>query len=438
MKKRYGHFLFFGLILFTIGLSGCGGKAGPLDASWLNEAHLVHLIEPIVFQGDSVEIVHIYCEYPDYEWVGDPDEGITCVDDVARAAVFYLRNYHYTGNLHSKDHALKLLKFVEKMQAPNGAFYNFIFRNGKINKTHENSRARAGWWTWRAIWAMGEAACLLGKEEPDRAKSWLEAMERVFPLVDSLLAVYPKTRQSEGLVFPDWLPFGTAGDQAGVLLLALNQYAAAGGPINVETFRRRLLEGILQMQAGDKNMPPYGAFLSWQNTWHAWGNVQATSVLQCWNMLNQSQKKVVLRQADYFLPWQLKEGFLNEFALTKSNNGLELLHIKRFPQIAYGIRPMVWAALEAYRQTGQEEYGRLAGQLAGWFFGQNPANAQMYFPENGRCYDGIISVEKVNRNAGAESTIEALLALQEVRQNPIAAKQLQAFINSKRKKENQN
>ena len=35
----------------------------------------------------------------------------------------------------------------------------------------------------------------------------------------------------------------------------------------------------------------------------------------------------------------------------------------------------------------------------------------MYDPTTGRGYDGIVFGEKVNYNAGAESTVEALLSL---------------------------
>ena len=34
----------------------------------------------------KVGIVHIYSEYPDYEFEIEPKEGFTCVDDVARAS----------------------------------------------------------------------------------------------------------------------------------------------------------------------------------------------------------------------------------------------------------------------------------------------------------------------------------------------------------------
>jgi hypothetical protein len=44
----------------------------------------------------------------------------------------------------------------------------------------------------------------------------------------------------------------------------------------------------------------------------------------------------------------------------------------------------------------------------------------MYFPENGKCFDGINSESELNKNSGAESTVEALLALLEIENNPVA------------------
>jgi len=83
-----------------------------------------------------------------------------------------------------------------------------------------------------------------------------------------------------------------------------------------------------------------------------------------------------------------------------------------FSQIAYGVRPMVWATLKAYLISGDAQYLVQAKELASWFSGNNPAKIPMYDPATGRGYDGISSAESINKNAGAESTIEALLALQ--------------------------
>jgi hypothetical protein len=96
----------------------------------------------------------------------------------------------------------------------------------------------------------------------------------------------------------------------------------------------------------------------------------------------------------------------------------------QFSQIAYGIRPMIMACIAAFNSGHDKSDAKMAGELAGWFFGKNPAGKMMYNPRTGVCYDGIISKDELNKNSGAESTIEALISLLEVEQNPIAKKEL--------------
>jgi hypothetical protein len=62
--------------------------------------------------------------------------------------------------------------------------------------------------------------------------------------------------------------------------------------------------------------------------------------------------------------------------------------------------------------------------MASWLFGNNPVGQIMYDHETGRCYDGINNAEEINQNAGAESTIEALLILLELERNPLTKKWL--------------
>ena len=64
----------------------------------------------------------------------------------------------------------------------------------------------------------------------------------------------------------------------------------------------------------------------------------------------------------------------------------------------------------------------MGGLTASWFFGNNYAQTQMYDPQTGRAFDGIDAALKVNQNSGAESTIEALMALQAVTAVPEAAR----------------
>ena len=79
---------------------------------------------------------------------------------------------------------------------------------------------------------------------------------------------------------------------------------------------------------------------------------------------------------------------------------------------------MVFAAAEAYKQTGQDKYADIAGHLAAWLLGANVAATNMYSISTGICYDAISAGVSVNLNSGAESTIEALLTLERVESFP--------------------
>ncbi len=75
--------------------------------------------------------------------------------------------------------------------------------------------------------------------------------------------------------------------------------------------------------------------------------------------------------------------------------------------------------------TGDERYRRLAGLAAAWFFGDNPARNTDVRPGDGPRRSTAStgpSELRVNRNSGAESTIEALLALLAVADDPVASR----------------
>ena len=167
------------------------------------------------------------------------------------------------------------------------------------------------------------------------------------------------------------------------------------------------------MQQGDTAKFPYGAFLSFENGWHAYAADQAYALQRVGKQLNKPDWITAARkEIDNFYPYLLKEGFLESFSVEARDGGLVLLQSSKFPQIAYGIRPMIWATMEAYDQTKDAKYLALAKQIYGWFGGKNVASTVMYDPATGRGYDGLLSNTRINQNAGAESTIESLWAVQ--------------------------
>jgi hypothetical protein len=182
---------------------------------------------------------------------------------------------------------------------------------------------------------------------------------------------------------------------------------------------RSLADGIVLMGQADTTSFPYGAFLSWENTWHAYGNVQAYALMMAGKFLNNpSYNRAAMVEVDNFYPWLLQNGYLCSFSISSSAGLIQILSDTAYAQIAYGIEPMVFAAAEAYAETGQSKYADMAGHLAAWFLGANPANTNMYSKSTGICFDGISSPASVNFNSGGESTIEALLTLERVEVYP--------------------
>ncbi|MFA7288832.1 MAG: hypothetical protein WC055_08120 [Melioribacteraceae bacterium] len=387
-----------------------------------NPDHLNHLYESIEVKGVEMGITHIYCDYPEYNWTGDDDEGVACVDDVARALLYYLR----TGDL---ERAKKQIEFVLYMQNENGWFYNFVWDDNKINKTHQNSVAEANWWTWRAMVSLVEGYNYFKEIDKPLSEKILSSITKTIDVMKKEFKYGKETTNLDGFIRPTWLPHKFAADQSALIITTLSLYYN----IVPDEFAIKVIndfaEGIILMQEGDENTFPYNAFMSWENQWHAWGNTQSYALLKAYEITkNKKYLHSALKEIENFYPFLLKRGFLNEFSIKKNNGETLLKEERQFSQIAYGINSMVMGTLEAAKITGNKKYSQLAATIATWFFGNNPAKAQMYFPKTGMGYDGISGINDVNKNSGAESTIEALLALQAIENNETASKALHELI----------
>jgi hypothetical protein len=416
------------IVLLILITHACRYESDDNSFSLLNTAHLDHLYEELIINNQSIAIIHIYADYPDYDWVDAPGEGTACIDDIARSAVFYLAHSEHTGQKKSLYKAKRLLESILFMQAPNGLFYNFINPDYTINKSHRNSQPKANWWTWRALWALAEALPYYSTEDPAYANRLNHSIERTFLAIDSILMVYPDVRENHGIIQPTWLPLRTASDQAAVLQMALLAYLRHKSDPSVRERIRKISEGISQMQAGDSANYPFGAFLSWDNLWHAYGNSQAYSLLLSGHALGMDRYiQAGLLEINSFHPYLISRNYLNEFSVIVAGDQFVLKKEKQYAQIAYGIRPLVWANLQAYKITGRESYARQGADIACWLIGKNRSDQLIYDPQTGRCFDGLEDDHTINKNCGAESTVEALLALLEVEKNKISRSVLHKY-----------
>src|SRR5689334_24697582 len=92
-RRRVQRALVVGIGLMMIAVLSGPTYAQQDTTNLVNLDHLRFLTEPVTIDGRDMAIVHIYSEFPDYKWVDAAGEGISAVDDVARAAIVYLWDY---------------------------------------------------------------------------------------------------------------------------------------------------------------------------------------------------------------------------------------------------------------------------------------------------------------------------------------------------------
>ena len=388
-------------------------------SSILNTAHLEKLTVSVVFpNGEKGEGIYIYADAPNYTPTPAGGEGFTCVDDVSREALFYLRSSAFQSDTLVQKKLYGLLRFLINMQSDNGYFYNFLQAGNVINKNGITSINQPKWWSWRALQTLAEAVPVIQDKNTPLANQLNGVVSKLIAAIKTDLVNIPTdTIQIKGIKVPQWLPEGA--DQAATLILGLIPFCQATGDPAIRTYIRKLADGIMMMQFGDGSHFPYSCFLSSGNTWHAYGNDQATALFETGIFLNEPKYTAsAMAEVNNFYPWILKSGYKNSFDVTFNTVEYAFENTKSYEQVAYGIRPMVFSSVEAYLLTKDEKYADLAGHLAAWFLGNNSASSPMFSIYTGRCYDAINQGNSVNINSGAESTIEALLTMQRVSSYP--------------------
>jgi hypothetical protein len=389
------------------------------DTSLVNLSHLNYLYTPVTFStGTNAAGIYIYAEAPDYHLVAAAGEGFTCVDDVARAAQVYLRSGKFLADTSIQNKTYNLIRFILEMQSANGYFYNFLFPGNTINTNGVTSINNANWWSWRALYTLSEAGPLVRAKNVQLADKIDAAIGKLIAKLKTDLVPIPQTTKVvSGITVPEWLPAGSGTDQAAIIILGL--IPLANNDAVLTSYIKKLADGIVLMQQGDATHFPYSCILSWENTWHAYAGDQAFALMKAGAFLNDAGYTAKgMAEVDNFYPWLLQNGMKSSFVLSKNGGTVNLASEESYDQIAYGIRPMISASIEAYVLTNSAKYADISGHLAAWFLGANDAHKIMYSVTTGRCFDALQSSSGVNINSGAESTIEALLAMENVEKYP--------------------
>ncbi len=298
-------------------------------------------------------------------------EGISCLDDVARAVVLGLGAWEQERQPAGRDLARRWLAFVEYMQGEDGRFTNFILdTSGRRNKKGATSYPGGLWWTSRALWALARSYRVLGDETA--LERWLRCP----------LPTHEETAR--------------AAKTTSILVLGALELLRAGLPPGT----RQLVQTRLEDWCADLMgcMDGYLRDTPGQEHVGLWGYHQLPALAAAGAWLGRpAYLSACAQTVERVIEPTLAAGFLYAFPDVKEG------------QCAYCLSPLVHGLAELYRATGEARYRDLALRACGWFSGQNDAGVVMYDPASGRCLDGI-SNGQASRNCGAESAIEAGLA----------------------------
>jgi hypothetical protein len=406
------------IVFFLLTMSLSGGVVAQ-DATMpklVNLDHLKYLTETVTVNDQQMALVHIYSEYPEYEWVDAAGEGLSAVDDVARAAIVYLWQYERTQDESLLQYARDCLEFVRYMQVDDGEFYNFVYdREGTINERGNTSYKSLGWWAMRGLWALGEGVRVFNQVDPEYADVLAEAYLRTEAALGATMGNYGEMISVHGFDVPAWIPGGEPAVSA-VGLLGLAAYHEARPNATTADIMTKLGDGLAQYRLGDHSTYPFGMHPVKANApgfWHDWGS-HTTHALAVAGMELDRQDWIAsaAASADSFLLRQLAFERFRRIGVIPY----------RLEQIAYGTNMLVLTYMSLYEATGEERYARYGGLAASWYFDNNMAGVRMVDPETGRTLDGINGPVswRVNRNSGAESTIEGLMSMIAVADVPLA------------------
>ncbi len=407
--KKIIYVKYLGLVLLSGLLSTCTDSEPELTPA--NIDHGLYLIDSTELEsGEILKWIAIYADAPSYEHIVDSDEGATCVDDVGR----FMEVIEFEINKQNRKELLPLaegmVKYLLHLSREDGLWYNFLFPDGSINTSHENSLPEFSWWAVRGLRGLGAGYRIFANRSDydELAERISSRFMKSQPHLDTLFSTYPEMSMADdGSMRPSW-NLSKAPDQSAELLMALAGVHGLGD-FSYDKEIQYLAEALMGWQYTGDDLKYKGLYYCWQNTWHGWGNNQAFALLQAYIIsADQRYLNSVKLWADHFVPTLIELNFPAEFKLDSTG----VWHSKDFSQIAYGMNSTYRGINLLAAVTGNPEYKTLSEKVFAWFKGENIASTQMYDPVSGRCFDGINSIDKVNHNSGAESTIECLLAIQ--------------------------
>lgn len=406
------------------------------DEFYVNTDFANWLVQKAVIDGKEMGLVALYNEPIDrndlskgYKHVGDPQEGVTCLDDTARMVTALCEAYRNYGDPRTLGNIRRCLETVMYMQEPDGDFMNFLALNAEGNyfKKESNSSFKDfGWWASRAYTALCAGYELLKDFNDQESQALVQQLKtrmdlcnaRIHQLIDPQYGTYV---MRAGKPFPAWEL-----QESWITTIAIDalyrHLKLFPDNESVKSNLKMLGEALFASQYGDFKEFPFGGIMASYDDnelylWGEWGSQQVKALAQAGEALgNRQWIDAAELAADSFLSDLLISGRAMNLTPNKSP----------FAQIQYGTASYVDNYIQMYETTGKEKYLVMAGIAGTWYLGNNPTDAhvEMFNQQYGYAFDGIDEPTRINTNSGGESNVEAIRSLSRLIRYPLAKKYL--------------
>ncbi len=354
------------------------------------EQHLMFLRDSFSVEGEPQIGYWIYADARGLDFIHAPapGEGVTCIDDVARAGLYFLYRYRNTHNEQYLDLALETINFTLALRTPNGDFWNFVLDNGQINRHGITSSATRNWWALRALWLLSEAVLIWKDIDPHYS-------HHLFSLSMTTARLLSGDLDAQGL-----LRGYTDISALFVLGLCNLRQSGLGQEVFLDTQIRQVSAGLVSKQL---DTPPWFGLIDEGREhfhWSGWGTRQVHALVRAYQITEEEGFLESAKQmANHIYPIMLATGPIYSIS--------DFVY-REYEQIAYTVEAMITSLYHLYQATGEESYAWMASIGMGFFYGNNQLLIPM-ITDTGAGFDGLERIF-INRNAGAESTISYLLA----------------------------
>ena len=166
-------------------------------------------------------------------------QGAFNADDMARAAVVYLRHWKLTGAASSRRAAYEMLRGLTYLQTTTGAHRGNVVLwmqpDGTLHPSADPveqpdpSDSDASYWLARTVWALGEGYAAFERTDPAFARFLRSRLDLATGAIDrQVLDAYGQHLNIDGKRMPAWL-IADGADASAEAVLGLAAYVRAGG-----------------------------------------------------------------------------------------------------------------------------------------------------------------------------------------------------------------